>query len=562
MDCWRRGAAACLIVSSFFAGAALAQTGTRIIDTLEPGNTTNALPAKTLNAQPEEVPSAPKPTETSGGAAGEPKPFVLRYVKVEGAAHLAPGAIYAIWRDEIGKTITLDDIRHIADGIGALYKKTGYALYTVSIPRQSFADGVVTVQVVEGYVAAVQIEVADQHADLALIKAYGEAIAADKPLRQATLERYILLMSDLPGFKVGSKFEAISGTPGAYRLVLAVTQKKFDAGFGFANLGTPVLSDSQFDVNGVANSLLREGDRTQLVYGFPPDGFRRYQYYGLSHQTPLGDDGVTAQLNAGYLGTKVDALSGRAYLLNLHVNDPLIRSVDENLFLNAGFDALNADDAILGSLLSDERTRAFRTTLAYALRDDLFFGLSGTNTAVGTLSAGVPILGARRGSIALGSPTFGKFNTRVERDQTLPWDFIFRTRLSGQFSGSHLPASEEYTFGGEDFGRAFDYDTLNGDRGIALAGELAYQIGPYHPYGVTLAPEVYGWGDWGRVWTADTIYQPASDRAASAGIGSRATIGDTDKTIISLELARDIERPLFAPSPPAWRVVFTIRRSI
>jgi hemolysin activation/secretion protein len=562
MGCSRRGAAACLIVSLFLSGAALAQTGTRIIDTLEPGSTSNAIPAKTLNANPEEVPSAPKPTGASEGAAGELKPFVLRYVKVEGAAHLDPGAIYTVWRDEVGKTVTLDDIRHIADGIGTLYKRAGYALYTVSIPRQSFADGVVTVQVAEGYVAEVHIEVANPDVDLNLIKAYGEAIAADKPLRQATLERFILLMSDLPGFKVGSKFETISGTPGAYRLVLGVTEKKFDAGFGFANLGTPLLSDSQFDVNGVANSLLREGDRTQLVYGFPPDGFSHYQYYGLSHQTPLGDDGVTLQLNAGYLGTKVDGLSGRAYLVNLHVNDPLLRGVDENLFLNAGFDALNADDAILGSLLSDERTRAFRTTLAYALRDDLFFGLSGTNTAVGTLSGGAPILGARRGSVALGSPSFGKFNTRVERDQTLPWDFIFRVRLSGQYSGSHLPASEQYTFGGEDFGRAFDYDTLTGDRGIALAGELAYQIGPFHPYGVTLAPEVYGWTDWGRVWTADTIYQPATDRAASGGIGSRATVGDTDKTIVSLELARDLERPLFAPSPPAWRVVFSIRRSI
>jgi hypothetical protein len=65
-------------------------------------------------------------------------------------------------------------------------------------------------------------------------------------------------------------------------------------------------------------------------------------------------------------------LTGRAYLAGVHVNDPLIREVKETLLLNVGFDALNADDAVLGSAISDERTRAFRGTLAYALQDDLF----------------------------------------------------------------------------------------------------------------------------------------------------------------------------------------------
>jgi hemolysin activation/secretion protein len=139
---------------------------------------------------------------------------------------------------------------------------------------------------------------------------------------------------------------------------------------------------------------------------------------------------------------------------------------------------------------------------------------------------------------------------------------ILRLRAAGQFSGGHLPESEEFAFGGEDFGRAFDYDTLSGDRGLATAGELAYQFGPYHPWSVTTLPELYTFADWGKVWNTDTLLLPATDSAASAGIGSRATFGDHDQTIISLELARDLERPQFSPSPPAYRVVFSLRRSI
>jgi hemolysin activation/secretion protein len=554
------GLALCTTLSLLPAIPSLAQTGTRIIDSLAPGSPANALPESQVKTNPGTIPSAP--SATGAGGASEQKPFVLKSVRVDGDDHLAPQAVKELWEPLVGKSVTLDDVRHLADGVSALYKTAGYALYTVSIPKQSFDNGVVVIRAVEGHVEAVTVEVTDQKIDVALIKAYAARLIAEQPLRQKTLERYILLMSDLPGYKVGSKFEAIPGSPGAYRLVLGVDKKDFDAGAGFVNLGQPLLSDTQFAVNGVANGLFREGDRTQIVYGFAPDGFRNYQYYGLIHQTPIGDDGITLQLNGGYLDTNVDGLTGRAYLAGIHVNDPLIREVKETLLLNVGFDALNSDDAVLGSAISDERTRAFRGTLAYALQDNLF-DLTATNTAVGTLSGGFPILDARRGSPVFGGPGFGKFNTRVERDQQLPWEHvILRLRVAGQFSGGHLPESEEFTFGGEDFGRAFDYDTLNGDRGIATAGELAYQFGPYHPWSVTTLPELYSFADWGEIWNTDTFYLHETDRAASAGIGSRVTFGDHDQTIASLELARDIERPLYSPSPPAWRVVFSIRRQI
>ena len=560
MRAWREGLALCATLLPLLVAPAFAQTGTRIIDTLAPGNPGNALPSAAVKTNPGEVPSLPSPT--GAPAANETQRFVLREVRVEGDDHLYPPAVKALWEAQVGQTIALDDIRHIADGISALYKEAGYALYTVSIPKQSFDNGIAVVRVVEGHVEAVTVEVADAKVEVSLIKDYAAQIIADRPLRQKTLERYILLMSDLPGYKVGSKFEPIPGSPGAYRLVLGVDKKDWDYGAGFVNLGQPLLSDTEFAVNGVATGLLREGDRTQLVYGFAPDQFRRYQYYGLSHQTPLNDDGVTLQLNAGYLGTHVNDLTGHAYLFGVHVSDPLIRGVKETLYLNVGLDALNSKDAILGSAATDERTRAFRGTLAYVRQDDLF-GLEAVNTAVGTLSGGFPILDARRGGPAFGGPGFGKFSTRVERDQKLPWEhFILRLRAAGQFSGGHLPESEEFAFGGEDFGRAFDYDTLSGDRGFATAGELAYQFGPYHPWSVTTLPELYTFADWGKIWNTDTLFLPATDSAASAGIGSRATFGDHDQTIISLELARDLERPQFSPSPPAYRVVFSLRRSI
>ena len=50
--------------------------------------------------------------------------------------------------------------------------------------------------------------------------------------------------------------------------------------------------------------------------------------------------------------------------------------------------------------------------MAYALQDDL----DGVDIAAGTISAGAPIFGARRGNFEFGGPGFGKFNARLERE--------------------------------------------------------------------------------------------------------------------------------------------------
>ncbi|HXC27748.1 MAG TPA: hypothetical protein VNV38_07310 [Stellaceae bacterium] len=101
MRLWREGLALCATLLLLLATRVFAQTGTRIIDTLEPGSPSNALPSAAVKTGPGAVPSLPASTGAPG--TGEGKPFALRDVRVEGADHLYPPAVKALWEAKVGQ---------------------------------------------------------------------------------------------------------------------------------------------------------------------------------------------------------------------------------------------------------------------------------------------------------------------------------------------------------------------------------------------------------------------------------------------------------------------------
>ena len=444
--------------------------------------------------------------------------FVLRGVQFQGVTAIWPSVLAGLQRGLIGKTVSSNDIVQIGKQLSKLYEAAGYALVNVQVPVQDFAGGIAKIVVQEGYVDRVTIEGNTKDADLDLLKAYAAHIIVDRPLRQRTLERYILLMNDIPGLKVGSSFEPVPGHPGVAALHLVIQRRHFEAGGALTTQGNDQLGSSQLTMNIIGDSLLHEGDRTQAVVGFPL-GFSRYQYYGLNHVEPLGTDGATITVGAGELVTHPtsNATNGTADALTVRISYPLIRALHESLVVNGDFNYLDANSAYLGQSLSDERTRSVRLGAIYGLED----GWKGTTIISATVSQGLNILGARRGSEGFGGPDYNKFNGAVAREQALPLDLVLRAKVFWQYSTDRLPSTEQFLFGGPDIGKAFNYAFLSGDRGVAPYIELA------HPWPAQITPdflagsEVFGYADWGKVWHVVTPVPFDSAQAASAGFGVR-----------------------------------------
>ena len=450
----------------------------------------------------------------------------------------APERVAQAARRFLGRPASREMLAALAKAISDAYAESDMALYTVAIPQQDLSTGQVKVLLAEGFVE----DIVYPEGASPLIRAYAERMRAERPLSRSALERYLSLIRDIPGAKVEVALER-GKRPGGVRLVITPTRKRFDVSFGVDNRTQSGLGSGQLRATAQANSLLRDGDRTDLVLLGATD-LERYQYVGLSHQTPLGSDGLTLGLSGSWLRTRLKnfPVTGEAKSAGVSLSYPVMRGYKRNLTVSAGIDGLDSDAALLGAVLSSDHIRAARAAVGYSRindKDVLTVGL--------TVSRGLDILNAR-GTPGFTDAVFTKVTARAGYDRMLGKRFVGRLRMTGQYSADRLSGNERLAIGGPDYGRAFDTALLSGDRGIA--GSLEVAVRP------ELTPrlkgtEIYGFIDGAKVRVNSRADFPASDYGlASAGGGVR--LAYASKASLGLEAARVIDAPF--PGTGDWRL--------
>jgi hemolysin activation/secretion protein len=520
---------------------ALAQAGGLIIERNRPDRAPAGVTPPPAQAEPRR-----------GTAASEQQPFapfVLREVRVDGSTAAAE-LVGAASRPFLGRTIDAAVLAEMTNAVAAAYQDSDIALYTVLAPQQDFADGVVRLTVIEGWIDNVVMNVEGVQKAVAPVRAYAAKLTGERPLRRSTLERYLSLIRDIPGLELQADLQR-TDTPGAVRLALQAKQKRVDFGLAVNNRGTSFLGRTQVTADLTGYSLFRGGDRTNLTFATPTD-LRQFQYYGLSHSQLLNAEGSTVQASAAYLRTRPRGipLAGEAVLGGLQVAHPLIRRYDESLYLTGGIDGLNSSNALLGQTLADERTRVLRLAAAYGRTRP-----KTSYSASAAVSFGLNMLGARIVDARAAETGFKKLTGKVALDQALGTQFVVRLRGQGQYTADVAPASELLALGGHDYGRAFETAAVTGDYGYAGSAELAWVVKPGPRF--LRGSELYGFVDGGKVWLRDRTLRDPGFRIASAGFGVRAAV--KQKAVLQVEAARSIARPAAYPGDPDWRVVVSVR---
>lgn len=498
------------------------------------------------------APAARPALPPAAAAEAVPAPATpLRSIRLTGSDRLAARAA-EIGAGLAGRPLDAATIKAAADAVSAAYAETGLALYMVAAPRQDFAQGVLVLHVVEGYLAEVVVTGDARIAASPLVTAQVGKLKAERPLTRATLERQLSLLRDIPGVTVQAQL-ANTAAPGAVRLALDLRLDRVQPEISFNNQGTPRLGKVSAQAALTANSLMRPGDRARLTVAAPTD-VDRFQYVGLTYAAPLGADGLTLQGSVSYLRTRPEAppIEGDAATVGLQLSYPLIRGYTRNLSASAGLDGLNSDNAIYGQTFTSDHTRALRAGLAYskvAARHSLSAGLTG--------SLGLDVLGARTDS-RITDANFHKLNLQLMAAQALGPAVAVRLRGLAQVSGKRLPAAEQLPLGGEAFGRAFYSGAITGDHGYAGSAELAWI--PQSAPSALKGSEVFGFIDGGKAWTR--ARPPFAARQglhlASAGGGVRLNLGG--RTVVALQGAKAIDAryPGGNGSRP-WRVLVSWR---
>jgi hemolysin activation/secretion protein len=129
-------------------------------------------------------------------------------------------------------------------------------------------------------------------------------------------------------------------------------------------------------------------------------------------------------------------------------------------------------------------------------------------------------------SRAQGKSDFSKISTNLWRRQSIAGGWSVLIEAAGQYAFDTLLSSEEFGFGGAQFGRGYDSSEISGDHGASVKAELQY----FHKVGKKYfkSLQAYGFYDFGSVWQKGNDFTGFDRQASlsSAGGGVRFTLTD------------------------------------
>ncbi|MBS0511247.1 MAG: ShlB/FhaC/HecB family hemolysin secretion/activation protein [Proteobacteria bacterium] len=494
-------------------------------------------PARVIPPTPEiKGMPAPPPAAVTAPAGGPS--FVLKGVRFSGSTLFSADALQALVADRVGQAVTLADLEALAERVTERYRQDGYLLAQAVVPVQEFGDGIVEMSVIEGTLGKVTLQVDPAaRVEPQVLERILARLEPGQPLHGPTLERVMLLLSDLPGLAPQAALEQ-GDLAGTTDLIVTVgPRRNWSLILDADNYGSRASSEYRVGATGRLNGPLRLGDNLDARAQFGAAG--RLAYGRLSYELPLGGNGT--RLGASYsqvdyeLGKDFSVLdaSGRADVFELSLSHPIIRSRSRNLFARLGWQRKDLDDRI--GLISRRDEKSVRTVfagLAYEQRDNLLGGgyTSGALTAFfGDLDLG----GVARAEDRTGRRTEGSFqhwNYELSRLNQLVGPLNLFFGMTGQFADRNLTSAEKVSLGGPRAVRAYAPAEATVDEGHVANLELRYSVTP----DLSLQG-FYDWG-WGK-FNRKPAPGEVGNNVTLRGYGVGAFWGTADGFILRTSLA-------------------------
>lgn len=448
--------------------------------------------------------------------------FILGGVVVEGSSVFEPSRFTEFYTGLIARQVTSADIDRVAKAITDLYKQEGYVFSRAEVRPQEVASGVLIIDVVEGYIAEVDIQ--GEGLDPAHFQTYFGDLLAERPTRLSTMERALYLTGDLPGYWVAKSNVVEGEVPGAYVLQVTLGYDAYDFYTYLDNRGTPESGRLESWTSVGANDVLGLNERLQLGFFTNPLEPAEVLYGEFAWTQPIGTAGtsMTATLSA----TETDAgggdreldLESKSRSATLDVFHPLLRGSKHSIWVTGSFDVLHLRENQRGNDNFEDRTRVLRAGLRY-------LGInrwSGDHFLQLEASRGLEILNSSKtndGTLSRNDAEtdFTKIEFFGRRVQRLGQMFSFELAGKAQWSDAPLLTSEEFSLGGGAFGRAYDFGELEGEGGVAGLAEARVDLGQYVDFMNQI--QFYGFYDVGTVFRDN--FQSDWESLASAGGGVR-----------------------------------------
>lgn len=489
--------------------------------------------------------------------------LTLENIQVNGVTAYNAEQIDPVYRDKLGEKISLAEVYAIANDLTRKYRNDGYILTQVYVPPQTIENGTVKLNVVEGFVDQIIIQGELSDAEEKKIREYAQGLKRTGLLDAKQMERYLLLINDLPGVTARAVLGKSPSTTGASDLTLIIERDKYDAEISVDNHGSRYLGPYQTTYSSNLNSALGLNERIsmQLAGGGDKDNIDELLYGAIGFELPLSKYGTILSLLAQKTNTRPGAdleqfdVKGNSTYASATISHPVIRSRTTNWYTSLSFDLRDTDSKNnLQPTTTRDQIRSLRLGSTFQFMDR-FLGL-GFNAFDVEFSQGLSFLGATKSHAtnktrALGDPSYKKITFYGQRLQRVSSSVNMLIAGSGQWASAPLLSAEEFGVGGMDIGRGYDPSEIVGDNG--LSGKVEIQWNEPKKVKYINDYQLFAHFDIGRVWNKDaTTSAGKRDSIASAGIGVRADITEDIEAGVGLSLPLTRQRDVTNDNDPRY----------
>jgi len=412
------------------------------------------------------------------------KKFLISGNRVYSEAQLQPAL-----KDSIGKELDFEGLIEAANSVRAYYRANGYFLAQAYLPAQQIKDGVVEIAILEGRLGTVELK-PDANSRLRPDFAKGvldQHLKEGDPITEVSLERPLLLLSDLPNVVVSSEIGPSTKAIGAADLRVNVK----DSGSiisGYADIdngGNRFTGEMRTGINLNANNLSGYGDQLSLRATLTNE---RMSFVRAAISAPVGYSGTRLGISYATFAYSLERdfaaikAHGEGSVTSLYGLYPFVRSRNINLIGQVSYENKMLKDRIdTTNTIEDRVVNTFKLGLVGDMRDRLFGGALNSFSATyteGSLALN-PVAVASADQGATGFKTqgkFGKVNFDYRRLQLITEDINLLLAVNGQFANKNLTSAEKMGMGGANGVRGYPAGQGTGDQGYIFTTELRYNV--------------------------------------------------------------------------------------
>lgn len=475
--------------------------------------------------------------------------FELRRIRFDGVTIFGPTELEALAAAVVGKDATLSDVRRVARELTQLYANKGYGFSFAYAPEQTITDGVVRITAIEARLGKIEVRTSGKGVFVgqAALQRLAEArlahLRGTGPLSSGALERALLLLNDLGGISARVTLVPASASNSASDLIVTIDADPAQARLTIDNRLRPEFGRYTASLGVTLNSVLLAGDtlaassRTGLDHA-------ALKSVSATYSVPFGGQGLMVSLGGSLARTRARTgllaaldFRGSEAGWNMGLSYPLIRSRSRNLSLDAAFEAVNSQSALLGSIQVRDRIRTFSAGVSYDWADRK----GGRSIAHLGIAKGVAGLGATPwfnplASRIFATPATTTLSARLYSERpTGPVNLRINLEGEATLAGAKL-APVECAYGGQHAGQAYFPGAIGGDHCLlgSIEASRTFELNG----GARLT--TYAFGDFGlmRQRGGLDVGELRHEEGASLGIGLRGSL--PNNLTISASLAKPL----------------------